>query len=728
MSIVYRLSRFLSSRTIVQNNYRKMLSNNVSARINMIVMGNGAMMQPSLIVTSDKINYLFNCGEGTQRMIIEHNKYLKLGKLQNIFFTGTSYENWSGFFGLVLTVAEIKNQFRFHGSKRFAKIIQMYRQFLQSASKVELQHVITDNVDTVIDLIDDDDFLIRSLSYKESTAYILIAKDKIGRLLIDKCKQLNIPPGPKFAALKNGETIEIDGKIIQPNDVVGPPEPGAAIVILECPQSDYLNDFYQKIENFNPYVKGKQIELVVHMTPAMIANNSNYQNWLKTFDSNVKHLILNENSCYDLGLISSTELQIKLNLLDNEIFRSLSERQSCIATDEKFNFECKKIIENIPNLFTYQIRPRKKFEILDSNCCWLDVKKIHEEILEQQEFKDRLNEYKTLTIKNQQQMSYPNVLFLGTGSSSPGKQRNTSGILVNLNEGKSILLDCGESTILQMIRFFGHDHYRQTLQRINVVFITHYHADHHFGLIKLIKERLKLSDQSKPLWIIAPYSILSFLNYFDQNFENISKGFCGIACETLSFDKITKKLNQNEEKQKLLQQIDLKEMATVLVPHCFESYGIIFETNCGKKFAYSGDSMYSDSFDYIGKNCDMLIHEATMNDDLWQEAEYKRHSTISQAINVGRKIDAKYTVLTHFSQRYAKMAPINLINDELLANYIEKQVVIAFDFMQISFENLANAARLKYPLELLFDEEIQRMQNVVSKRNNKRKLLSEEFS
>lgn len=76
MSIVYRLSRFLSSRTIVQNNYRKMLSNNVSARINMIVMGNGAMMQPSLIVTSDKINYLFNCGEGTQRMIIEHNKYV----------------------------------------------------------------------------------------------------------------------------------------------------------------------------------------------------------------------------------------------------------------------------------------------------------------------------------------------------------------------------------------------------------------------------------------------------------------------------------------------------------------------------------------------------------------------------------------------------------------------------------------------------------------------------
>ncbi|KAH7639554.1 ribonuclease z [Dermatophagoides farinae] len=697
-----------------------MLSNNISARINMIVMGNGAMMQPSVIVTTDKINYLFNCGEGTQRMIIEHNKFLKLGKLHNVFFTGTTYENWSGFFGLILTVADIKNQLKFYGSSKFEQIIQMYRQFLQSASKVELQHIVTDNSDAVIDLIDDDDFLIRSLSYKESTAYIVIAKDKIGRLLIDKCKQLNIPPGPKFAALKNGQTIEIDDRIIQPGDVLGPPEPGAAIVILECPQFDYLNDFYRKVKNFTPYVHGKQIELVVHMTPATIVSDSNYQQWIKTFDSNVKHLILNENSGYDLGLISSTELQIKLNLLDNEIFPLLPERQS---SGENVDFECQKIIENVPNLFTYQIRPRRKFEILDSNCRYLNSGKIQEEILEQTEFKNRLDEYKSMAITNQQQ-SYPNVIFLGTGSSSPGKQRNTSGILVNVNTERSILLDCGESTLLQMKRFFGHDHYHREIGRIDAIFISHYHADHHFGLVKLIKERLKLS--TKPIWVIAPYSILSFLDYFAINFENISNGYRGIACETLLFDKLTKKLNQNEEKQELLRQLVINEIATVLVPHCFESYGIILEI-FGKKLAYSGDSMYSDSFDHIAQNCDMIIHEATMNDDLWQEAEYKRHSTISQAINVGRRIGAHYTVLTHFSQRYAKIAPITLIDDKSLASYIEKQVVIAFDFMQISFTNLARAARLKYPLEVLFDEEIQRMQDVVTKRNNKRKLL-EEFS
>lgn len=53
---------------------KMMISTNVSSRIQLTILGNGALFQPSVIVTTEKINYLFNCGEGTQRMIIEHNK------------------------------------------------------------------------------------------------------------------------------------------------------------------------------------------------------------------------------------------------------------------------------------------------------------------------------------------------------------------------------------------------------------------------------------------------------------------------------------------------------------------------------------------------------------------------------------------------------------------------------------------------------------------------------
>lgn len=75
-------------------------------------------------------------------------------------------------------------------------------------------------------------------------------------------------------------------------------------------------------------------------------------------------------------------------------------------------------------------------------------------------------------------------------------------------------------------------------------------------------------------------------------------------------------------------------------------------------------------------NSDVLIHEATMEDELASEAIVKMHSTTSQAIDVGKKMKAKYVLLTHFSQRYAKLPRFN-------DNFAEN-VGIAFDNMQVS--------------------------------------------
>lgn len=75
-----------------------------------------------------------------------------------------------------------------------------------------------------------------------------------------------------------------------------------------------------------------------------------------------------------------------------------------------------------------------------------------------------------------------------------------------------------------------------------------------------------------------------------------------------------------------------------------------------------------------GMDSDLLIHEATMEDELSGEALIKMHSTTSQAIDIGRKMKAKFTLLTHFSQRYAKIPN--------LTNHYE-DVGVAFDNMQV---------------------------------------------
>jgi hypothetical protein len=58
-----------------------------------------------------------------------------------------------------------------------------------------------------------------------------------------------------------------------------------------------------------------------------------------------------------------------------------------------------------------------------------------------------------------------------------------------------------------------------------------------------------------------------------------------------------------------------------------------------------------------------------------EEAKSKLHSTTSQAIEVGQRMGAKFTLLTHFSQRYAKLPRLN-------ASFT-KDVGIAFDNMQV---------------------------------------------
>ncbi|KAK7879586.1 hypothetical protein WMY93_033699 [Mugilogobius chulae] len=48
--------------------------------------------------------YLFNCGEGTQRLMQEHK--LKAARLDNIFLTRLSWENVGGLSGMILTLKD----------------------------------------------------------------------------------------------------------------------------------------------------------------------------------------------------------------------------------------------------------------------------------------------------------------------------------------------------------------------------------------------------------------------------------------------------------------------------------------------------------------------------------------------------------------------------------------------------------------------------------------------
>jgi len=116
------------------------------------------------------------------------------------------------------------------------------------------------------------------------------------------------------------------------------------------------------------------------------------------------------------------------------------------------------------------------------------------------------------------------------------------------------------------------------------------------------------------------------------------------------------------------------------------------------KIVYSGDTRPCPRLSQLGVNASLLIHEATFDDLKQDEAIKKRHSTVTEALQVARDMNAFRTILTHFSQRYPNIPPI--LTDATLPTPI-----FASDFMNIAFRDLLWAPETTSVMARLFPAE-----------------------
>lgn len=102
----------------------------VPGTINLQILGNGAKGAPSSVyLFTDQSRYLFNCGEGTQRLAHEHKT--KLTRLEHIFITRRSWHCIGGLPGLSLTIqdAGVPN-ITLHGPKKLHDVFHAMRKFV----------------------------------------------------------------------------------------------------------------------------------------------------------------------------------------------------------------------------------------------------------------------------------------------------------------------------------------------------------------------------------------------------------------------------------------------------------------------------------------------------------------------------------------------------------------------------------------------------------------------
>lgn len=136
--------------------------------------------------------------------------------------------------------------------------------------------------------------------------------------------------------------------------------------------------------------------------------------------------------------------------------------------------------------------------------------------------------------------------------------------------------------------------------------------------------------------------------------------------------------SKTTQQSNLAEKLRLRDIETVPVRHVPYSTGLILTADSiNYKLVYSGDCSPSRELVRRGKDCHLLIHEATFDDSKTAMAENLMHSTMSQAIEVGQSMNAKNVVLTHFSSI--------LSNDfSQLYKKTSDNVFIAHDFMRIN--------------------------------------------
>src|SRR3990172_7057419 len=87
------------------------------------------------------------------------------------------------------------------------------------------------------------------------------------------------------------------------------------------------------------------------------------------------------------------------------------------------------------------------------------------------------------------------VTFLGTSAARPTVERNVSATAV-VREGETLLLECGEGTQRQMMR------YGVSFAPADIL-ITHFHTDHFLGIVGLLRT-LGLQGREEPMRLYGP--------------------------------------------------------------------------------------------------------------------------------------------------------------------------------------------------------------------------------
>jgi len=211
------------------------------------------------------------------------------------------------------------------------------------------------------------------------------------------------------------------------------------------------------------------------------------------------------------------------------------------------------------------------------------------------------------------------LTILGNNGPYPSAGGACSGYLLT-DRDKKILLDCGNGTLANLLRFTG-------FESLDAVILTHLHSDHMSDMMVLryaIQVKAGRGAAIKPLDVYAPSEPREEFERLDiKNIFNLKQ--------------VTEDLILNLGSLKLA----FKEMR-----HPVKCFAVSVE-NGEKRFVYSGDTSWNKNIIEFSKDSDLLLLDAGLSskDRL---SDNVPHLTAKECGMVAKESGAKKLLLTHF--------------------------------------------------------------------------------
>jgi len=185
---------------------------------------------PSIVVRRGGESIMFDCGEGTQRQMM----FAKVGfcRKMEIFISHMHGDHILGLPGLFQTMSLL-------GRRRPLEIFgpEGIRKFIDAVTKTVEYNLTFPIKSEVVE----EGLVYKGTGYKvfavwadhsvPNLSYALVEDERPGKFFPARAEELGVPRGRLWSRLQRGEVVKLeDGRVVEPDEVTGPPRPGRKIV------------------------------------------------------------------------------------------------------------------------------------------------------------------------------------------------------------------------------------------------------------------------------------------------------------------------------------------------------------------------------------------------------------------------------------------------------------------------------------------------------------------